>query len=95
MTEPKFKTFTLVHVQKEMPYFMAHFESDFDAIVGGSYLSTPRRDGSRAFEYLLYKLENGKIVNCAAWYCESQLSALDIQDKKRCEKLVEEYKINS
>ena len=87
----KFRRFTFVHVCKEMPDFMKHFDSDFDAIIGDSSLSTVRQDGTRIIEYSLYKIENDKIIDNVAWYYEYQLAALEKQDREKAEDMVWEW----
>ena len=91
----KFRRFTFVRVCKNVPSFMSHFDSDFYAITGDSELSTLRQDGTRIFEYTLYKFENGKVVNELAWYYESQLTALENQDREKYEELVEQYNLHN
>ena len=88
----KFGKLTFVHVCKEMPEFMSHFESDFDAIVDGTY--SQLYGGKDIDSYSLYKLsENGKeIVNHISWYHERQLTALEKQDKELAEELIETYR---
>ena len=90
----KFRKFTYVHVCKEMPDFMSHFDSDFDAIVEGSY-SQLCGGGNDVTSYMLYQLENGKIVNNCGWYDEEQLTALETQDRDKAEELIEEYNLRS
>ena len=87
----KFRRFTFVHVCKEMPEYMDHFKSDFDAIVGDCLLSTLRQDGSRIFEYSLYEIKNNEVVDELAWYHEYQLTALEKQDKEKAEDMIDKY----
>jgi len=74
-----------VHVAKDMPPNMKHFENDYDAIIMGSYVD---QFGSQLMtladdrNYRLYSVakldEAGEhIVNTFAWYDESLLKLLD------------------
>lgn len=87
----KFRKLTKVHVCKEMPDFMDHFESDFDAIVDGS--CSQLYGGSDIEQYALYQLsEDGKkIINRISWYYESQLTELPDQDRELAEEMIETY----
>ena len=87
----KFGKLTFVHVCKEMPEVMSHFDSDFDAIVDGTY--SQLFGGKDIDSYSLYKLNgNGKkIIDNISWYHEHQLSALEKQDEKLAEELIETY----
>ncbi len=85
----KFRKLTFVHVQKEMPPSMQHFESDFDAIVEGTY--SQLYGGTNVDSYSLYQLEKGKIVNKISWYYENQLTALEKQNNLKAETLIEAY----
>jgi hypothetical protein len=75
----KFPRGTLVHVQKEMPESMSHFESDFDAIVEYSYAQKfgGGEAGQSGHVYSLIQLENGVPVNSIAWYDEDLLTLVD------------------
>lgn len=87
----KFRRFTFVHVCKEMPEHMSHFESDFDAIIKGT---SSQLDGGKDIEqYSVYRLKNNKIINEIAWYYESQLRALKKQNRLKAEELVEKYNL--
>lgn len=78
----KFPRGTWVHVQKEMPACMRHFESDFDGIVEYSYSQKfghgwPPEDG-REHKYSLIVLDaNGQPSNAISWYGESLLTLVD------------------
>ena len=87
----KFRKFTYVHVCKEIPDSMSGFDSDFDAIIEGSYSQLCGGDDIES--YMLYKLENGKIVNNLGLYEEDQLIALKAQNRDKAEELVEEYNL--
>jgi hypothetical protein len=86
----KFKRFSYVHVCKDMPDYMYHFPCSFDGIIGDSSLSTIRQDGRRIFEYSVYKLENGKVIDEISWYQEDQLSLLKEQPRNG-EELIDEF----
>ena len=89
----KFRKFTKVHVCKEMPACMSHFESDFDAIVEGTY--SQLYGGSDLTSYSLYQLnqDGKKIVNNISWYEENQLSELKDQNRKQAEEMLEKYNL--
>ena len=88
----KFRVLTFVRVCKEMPSYMAHFPSDFDAIVAGSYSQLHGDDD--IYSYSLYRLESGKVVDNISWYHETQLTALEIQDREGAEDLIEQYHLH-
>lgn len=61
----KFRKLTFVHVSKDMPSHMGHFESDFDAIIEGTY--SQLHGGKDIDSYALYQLEDGKIMGEFKW----------------------------
>jgi len=72
-----------VHVGKDLPPNMSHFERDFDAIIVGSYVD---QFGSQLMtladdrNYKMYSvaiLKDERIVNILAWYDESHLRLID------------------
>ena len=85
----KFSKFSFVHVCKKMPKEMSHFESDFDAIVEGTY--SQLYGGKDINSYSLYMLEKGKIIDNIAWYYEKQLTLLSEQNKDKAEQMIEDY----
>jgi hypothetical protein len=89
----KFKRLTMVHVCKEMPECMSYFESNFDAIVEGTY--SQLYGGSDLKSYCLYQLspDGKKIVNELSWYEEYQLSELPNQNREQAEELIEKYNL--
>ncbi len=89
----KFKQYSFVHVCKEMPSWMEHFPSDFDAIVMGTY--SQLYGGTNVKSYCLYPLNNGKIYNQIAWYEESQLTQIENVDNLDAEELAEEYRFKN
>jgi hypothetical protein len=91
--KPKFKILDFVHVCKEMPPEMKHFPSDFDAIIGEITVGNAHFTWGikRHFDYSLYELENGKIVNSSAWYNEDQLTLLKNQDKEKAGDLINNW----
>ena len=88
----KFRKLTFVHVCKDMPAMMSHFESDFDAIVDGTYSQI--YGGEDIFSYALFMIKDGKIVNRVSWYKEDQLTELETQDREKAEEMIEEYQFN-
>jgi len=74
-----------------MPDCMSHFDSDFDAIVEGTY--SQLYGGNDIKQYSLYKLsaDGKKIVNNISWYYESQLTELPDQNRELMEEMVELY----
>jgi hypothetical protein len=89
----KFGKLSFVHVTKDMPTWMSHFDSDFDAIVEGTY--SQMYGGKDVDSYSLFKIENGKIVNCISWYHEPQLTLLPEQDRDKAEAMIEEYRMGA
>jgi len=87
----KFRKLSFVHVTKDMPDYMGHFDSDFDAIVDGTYSQI--YGGRGLGSYALYKIEEGKVVNRLSWYKESQLILLPVQDYEKAEGMVEIYNL--
>ena len=87
----KFKKLSFVHivVDKKKTPEMSHFNSDFDAIVNGTY--SQLHGGYNIDSYDIYMLKNGKIVNELAWHRESQLTLLPNQDRDLAEEMIEEY----
>jgi len=87
----KFKKLSFIHVCKELPDDMSHFENDFDGIVCGTY--SQEYGGGNIKDYCVYKLENGKIVDQIAWYDESQITLSDHQDRDKAEEMIEKYNL--
>ncbi len=87
----KFRKLSFVHVCKEMPSWMSHFPSDFDAIVDGTYSQI--YSGDNIDSYALWQLRDGKVVNQLSWYKEDQLTLLDEQDRDKAEDMIEEYNL--
>jgi len=87
----KFRKLTFVRVVETMPLQMAHFPKEFDAIVEGTYSQI--YGGRNILEYSLFQIENGKVVDHKRWYWEDQLTELPEQDRKRAEKMIEEYRL--
>ena len=85
----KFKELTFVHITKDLPKSMSHFECDFDAIVEGTYAQL--WGGDDVDSYSVYQLRKGKIVNCISWYHEDQLIALPNQDRRKAKELIGSY----
>ena len=87
----KFRKLTFVHISKEMPRSMSHFDSDFDGIVDGTY--SQMYGGDDINSYSIYKIKDGKVVNSISWYYESQLTELEDQDREKAEDMIEEYNL--
>lgn len=85
----KFRKLSFVHVCKDMPKQMSHFDSDFDAIIEGTY--SQLYGGTDIDSYSIYMIKDGKVVNCIAWYKENQLTLLKKQDRKKAEEMIEEF----
>lgn len=85
----KFGIYEFVHIRKDLPAFMSHFDSDFDAIVQGSYADLC--SGNNIHEYAVYKIKDEKIIDVIAWYSENQLSSLDKQDIVKARMMIDEY----
>ena len=86
----KFSKYQFIHICKNMPLHMSHFKSDFYGIIGYSYAEKYWGDDYKS--YMIYQIENGKVVNGMAWYQESQISLLEKQNKKLAEKMIKEFK---
>jgi hypothetical protein len=89
----KFPAFSFVHVQKEMPSWMSHFPSDFDAIVLGTY--SQLFGGKDVKSYSLAQIYDGVIINSISWYDEYQLSFLEEQDYLKAQEMVEDYRLET
>lgn len=87
----KFRKLSFVSVCKNMPPEMVHFDSNFTAIIDGTYSQI--YGGTDIDSYSLYKIEEGKVVNRISWYRESQLTLLEDQDKDKAEDMIEEYNL--
>ena len=87
----KFGMLKFVKVCKEMPVSMQHFESDFVAIVDGTY-SQKYGGNMTTQQYSVYRIQDGKVVGTIAWYNEDQLTLCDEQDYGKAIKMVEDYK---
>lgn len=87
----KFRRGWRVKVAKEMPPWMAHFESDFEAIVEYSYAQ--KFWGNDIKNYSLIMLKDGKTVGSIAWYPESTLTLIS-EDEEAGLKIIEEYEQN-
>ena len=85
----KFKRGSKVHVCKDMPSYMSHFESDFDAIV--KYTYAQKYGGSNVDSYALAVLNAaGVVVNYISWYEENQLTLIS-DDTEAGLKLIAQY----
>ena len=87
----KFPTMSFVKVSDEMSMCMSHFPKDFIGIVHGSF--SQLYGGSKTDEYILWKIENGRVVDRLAWYPESVLTLCEEQDRIKAEEMVEEYNL--
>lgn len=89
----KFPAFSFVHVQKEMPEWKSHFDSDFDAIVLGSYSQLYGGDNIKSYSVAM--TYEGVIINVISWYDDDQLSLLEKQDSLMAQEMVEEYHLKT
>lgn len=86
----KFKRGSKVHICKNMPKSMFHFENNFDAIV--EYTYAQKYGGNNIDSYSVIVLnDSGQPINSIAWYHENQLSLLD-DDIEVGKKIIEKYK---
>lgn len=86
----KFKRGSRVHVCENMPSYMRHFESDFDAIVDHTYAQ--QFGGSDIDSYNLIMLDDdGTPINSLAWYREDQLTLIS-DDIKAGLEIIELYR---
>lgn len=88
----KFGKLKFVHVTKDMPPYMAHFDSDFDAIVEGTYSQI--YGGKDTQSYCLHKINNNKVVKTISWYKEDQLEFTPMQDMEKAEQMIEDYHLS-
>lgn len=90
----KFPRGSFVHVTKNLPGNMSHFEKDFDAVVEYTYAQRYGGKGQNQKEYSVIVLSKGKPVNSIAWYKEEHLTLLkgSIEEGK---KLIEEFHYGS
>lgn len=72
-----------------MPEEMQFFDSDFDAIVEGTY--SQLYGGTNINSYSLYQIEDGDIVDNISWYYEKQLTLLPNQDRDKAEEMTEKF----
>lgn len=84
---PKYKIFDCVHVDKTLPYFMSHFDNDFNAIIR-EWAVFPS-----GYYYMLCKLNNGEVVDELAWYPETKLTNISLYNKDEAQRLVEIYEL--
>lgn len=89
----KFSALSFVRVKKSKDPTRLHFEGNFLAIVEGTY--SQLYGGRNIFDYSLYVLDDGKIVNTVAWYPEKDLVLLARQSRKRAEAMVEKWNFRS
>jgi hypothetical protein len=89
MKKQKFPRFSFVHVSKNMPQCMSHFDNDFDAIVEGTYKQL--HGGYDVNSYAVYQIKKGVIVDNIAWYRENQLTLLPKQAKVKALSMVDKY----
>ncbi|HDY87994.1 MAG TPA: hypothetical protein ENH82_07775 [bacterium] len=85
----KFRKLSFVHICKDMPEEMQFFDSDFDAIVEGTY--SQLYGGTNINSYSLYQIEDGDIVDNISWYYEKQLTLLPNQDRDKAEEMTEKF----
>ncbi len=89
MNNQKFPRGSKVAVCKEMPRYMSHFESGFNAIV--EYTYSQKYGGNDIYSYSLIQLdENDNPINSICWYEESQLTLIS-DDIARGKEIIERY----
>jgi hypothetical protein len=90
MAKQKFKRFSIVKVDDEMPEEMSHFEKGFLGIVEGTY--NQLYGGGDIQQYSLYQLDRKgkKVINTISWYDEEQLTLVETPSIKTV-KLVDKY----
>jgi hypothetical protein len=86
-------TWVKVMVDPKHPdgFGMGHFKSNFTGIVEGT--CSQIYGGKDVDLYSVHVVKRGKVVNCIAWYYESQLTALPAhkQNRELAEELVERF----
>lgn len=70
----KFNRGDKVHIRKDMPRHMAHFDSDFQAVIMGSYFDL--YGGSETRNQQRYAILRIADSNEIAWYEEDQLTLI-------------------
>ena len=71
----KFPRGARIHVNKEMPPSMRHFESDFDGIV--EYTYAQKYGGNNVDSYCIVVLDKkGRPIDSISWYHEHQLTLI-------------------
>ncbi len=84
LPDQKFKRGARVKVCDEMPLYMFHFPSGFEAIIEYSYAQKFWGDDTK--NYCLIALdEKSEPINSIAWYHESQLTLVNDNIKKGLE----------
>ena len=86
---PKFARGSKVAVCKEMPRYMSHFRSGFNAIV--EYTYAQKYGGYDIDSYSLIVLnDNDEPINSIAWYEENQLTLIS-DDVNKGKEIIEKY----
>lgn len=85
----EFKRGSRVHICKNMPREMDHFESDLDAIVDHTYAQQFGGNNVDSYALLLIDSEDGRL-SFAAWYKEDQLTLVS-DDIEAGLKLIDQY----
>ena len=92
MSKQKFPIGSKVKVVKDLPRYMFHFPSDFEAIVKGTYKQLCGVGKSGYKDYSLIMLDDrGKPVDSLAWYEEDQLTLVS-DDTKAGKKIIKKFK---
>jgi len=89
----KFRKLTFVQVANEMPPEMAHFDKGFKGIVDGTYSQIYGGKDIKSYSIFKINRKGDKVVNCIAWYDESQLTELPDQDREKAEEMIEKYNL--
>lgn len=88
-TNQKYKRGAKITVCKEMPSYMRHFQSGFNAIV--EYTYAQRYGGGNIDSYSLIVLDDkDKPINAYSWYEENQLTLIDA-DIEKGKQIIEDY----
>lgn len=86
----EFRRYQFVRVVKEAQGYKSNF-GDFDAIISGSY--SDHYGGQSIDSYVVYQVENGKVVDLRSWYDDWQIKLLPDQDIDKAGDMIEAYNL--
>lgn len=86
---PKFPIGSKVAVCKEMPSYMAHFDSGFNAIVEYTYAQKYGGDDIDSYSLIVLD-ENDNPINSISWYRENQLTLIS-DDLVKGKEIIKRY----